>query len=429
MSVKRFFTVGYVLILGLASCAGSSQALEKSAFLAARNSYFQAYRVIANASKTYPRDAEVERIFWIRRRDYLLEKGRDLIYNEREQAAIDVFHVVFQIEKDSPVAMGWIMRARLKLAEREVKIGDIMIHEGRLEEAMVHFNKAMTYVPEYPPARAGDKAVKEHYQKRTEKAVEHYKLGSRARGEYPPRYNLSRYHSEIALNMDSSLSRAERLKRSSIRQIAQDRVRAAEKAEEKSFHSAALTEYKAVKLIMPEYEGIDEKIAILEKEVKARKMCRDAEMILRKAEFDRADELLAKAFDEAVSGDVKAIINGVMMSSKQRRYKEAFLKARDLELDWNLEKSLTGYEAIEKVFKNDYPPTHEEYEEGFEGVRARIREVKSTIEEATDAFNKGELAEKDGKLKEAIDHFGESVAVYPGFKDLESRITKLRAQL
>lgn len=318
------------------------------------------------------------------------------------------------------------MRSLHKLAKAEVKLGEILIHEGRIEEALLRFNAALAYVPQFPSATSGVDSVSAYNTRRNEKALKHYNLGSRARGEYPPSYNRSAYHSRIALAMDETMSRAEELRASSIRRIAHDRLRASEKSEEGGFYSAALVECKRIKAMLPDYEGIDARIARLEQEVEARKQCRDAEMILRKGDFDRADALLAKAFDLAVSGDVKAIISGVMQDSKQRRYGEAFLRARDLELDWKLEAALAGYEAIELVFKKDYPASDME---GFEGVRGRIREVGSTISEATDAFAKGEAAEKKGKLKEAVDHFGEAVAVYPGFKGLDARIAKLRAQL
>ncbi|MEE2885968.1 MAG: hypothetical protein VX951_00935 [Planctomycetota bacterium] len=426
MTVKYYLAAGYILSLGLAACAGSSQVLATSEFLASQNNFHQAYWVIANASETYPDDPEIQRMFWQRRRDYLLERGRELLYNEREIEAIRVFEQVLTLEPGSPVAEGWIMRSLHKLAESEVKDGEILMHEGRIEEALVHFTAALAYVPQFPSASTGVDNVTAYNSRRNQKAIKHYKLGSRARGEYPPSYNRSAYHSRIALDMDKTMSRAEELRVSSIRRIAHDRMAASEKSEEDGFYSAALVECKQIKAILPDYEGVDARIARLEKEVDARKQCRDAEMILRKGDFDRADALLAKAFDLAVSGDVKAIISGVMQDSKLRRYKEAFMKARDLELDWKLEAALVGYKAVEEVFKKDYPASDQE---GFEGVRGRIREVGSTIAEANDAFAKGVAAEKASKLKEAIDHFAEAVAVYPGFKGLEARIAKLRAQL
>ena len=426
ITVKHIIAAGYALSLGLSSCSGTSQILVQSEFLASQGNHYQAYWLIVNASENYPEDPELQGVFWDRRRDYLLEEARAQLYNEREGEAIELFEKVLVIEPANQVAKDWIKRALVKLAEREVRHGDILTHEGRLQESLEHFNKALRYVPDYPPAVAGLKNVIDRNRKRGDRAVEQYQLGSRARGEYPPSYNRSAYHSRIALEMDKSLTRAELLKESSIRRIAEDRVKAAEKAEEDGFHAAALADYKAVQSMLPDYEDIDVRVARLEKEVDARKKCRDAEMILRKNEFDRADELLGEAFDLAVSGDVKAIVSGVMQSSRLRRYKEALLRARDLELDWHLEKSLAGYKAIEEVFKKDYPPADQE---GFEGVRVRIREIESTIAEATDAYKQGEAAEKAGKIKEAIDHFGEASAVYPGFKDLKARVAKLRAQL
>jgi tetratricopeptide (TPR) repeat protein len=426
ITVKHIIAAGYALSLGLSSCSGTSQVLEQSEFLASQGNHYQAYWLIVNASEDYPEDPELQRVFWDRRRDYLLEEARGLLYNEREHDAIAMFEKVLVIEPTNHVAQDWIKRALLKLAVREVRHGDVLTHEGQLQESLEHFNKALLYVPEYPPAVVGVKNVKDRNRKKGDRAIEQYQLGSRARGEYPPSYNRSAYHSAIALEMDKTLTRAEVLKKSSIRRIAEDRVKAAEKAEEDGFHAAALTEYKAVKSILPDYEDIDVRLARLEKEVDARKKCRDAEMILRKNDFDRADELLGEAFDLAVSGDVKAIVSGVMQNSKTRRYKEAFLRARDLELDWHLEKSLLGYKAVEEAFKKDYQPTDEE---GFEGVRVRIREVESMIAEATDAYKQGEAAEKAGKIKEAIDYFGEASAVYPGFKDLKARVAKLREQL
>jgi len=426
MTVKYLSALGYGLILGLAACSGASQVLATSEFLASQNNHYQAYWEIVKASEAYPDDPEVQRVFWERRRDYLLERGRDLLFNEREQEAIREFEKVFALEPGSPEAKGLIMRSLNEMALNEVKEGEVLISEGRIEEALIHFQTALTHIPDFPSAETGIEAVNAYNERLLRKAEKHYKLGSRARGEYPPSYNRSAYHSQLALEMDETMTRAEQLRVSSIRRIAGDRLKAADKSEEGGFYSAALIECERVKAIHPESEGIDARIARLKKDVDARKQCRVAEMVLRKGDFDRADAMLAEAFDLAVSGDVKAIVSGVMQDSKQRRYKEAFLKSRDLELDWQLESALAGYEAIEVVFKKDYPASDTE---GFEGVRIRIREVGMAIAEATDAFVKGEAAEKDGKLKEAVDLFSEAVAVYPGFKDLEARIKRLKAQL
>ena len=115
-----------------------------------------------------------------------------------------------------------------------------------------------------------------------------------------------------------------------------------------------------------------------------------------------------------------------MQTSRQHRYKEAFLKARDQELDWQLEDALLAYEAIDKEFAKDYD---KDDKEGFEGVRVRILQVKNTIAEAKDAHEKGQKAEKAGKLKEAADHYSEAVAVYPGYQGLEAKIASLRSKL
>ncbi|MCA8956014.1 MAG: hypothetical protein KDC87_08065, partial [Planctomycetes bacterium] len=273
---------------------------------------------------------------------------------------------------------------------------------------------------EFKDAVEGIEAVNKLFKRRAERAQEHYVLGSRARGELPPSPQRALYHSTLSTELDPSLARAKNLQQQAGMQIAQARFQAAKVMADKGFHSAALAACKRIKDHWPEFPGIGERIATLTKEVEARTMCSQAEMLLRKNEFDQADKLLGKAFDTAISGDVKAIVSGVMRSAKLRRYESEYLKAKDLQRDWKLEAALSEFQRIAKAFSGQ--------KGGFMDVAERIGRIEKEISEATDAWKQGQAAEQKNDLKGAIGFYKEALAVYPGFRGLDRRVAELEAK-
>jgi tetratricopeptide (TPR) repeat protein len=279
---------------------------------------------------------------------------------------------------------------------------------------LLQFRKALSYVPEYPDAVAGIEKVNKYYKKRYDEASDHYIKGARARGEQL--VVQSKYHNGIASEKDPSMREARKRETEAARQLGRERYERARKMEEERSFAAALGEYEAVLAVVPDLEGLKERIAVAEKEVETVKLRRQAEMAMRTNDFDEAEELLNKAYD--LTQAQKADLSGLLLVNRQRRYEDRYRKAKDLELEYQFEAALEAYAAINKVWPA-----------GFLDVKARINTLSEAIKLAGDSMAEGQKLEKAGDLKKAIELYEEALTVYPGYRGLDQRVKGLKAKI
>ena len=95
----------------------------------------------------------------------MLEHGRKLIFLEREPEAQATLAALLAIRPDHPEALVLMDRAREKQAARAVARGDASLASNDLAEAMAAYLEAEDFVPEFGPAVAGEKAVREAVDK------------------------------------------------------------------------------------------------------------------------------------------------------------------------------------------------------------------------------------------------------------------------
>ena len=411
MNPKIYLTIGYAVFLSLGSCQTKSDALAKGAALAERRMYQQAYQTVARELQAYPDDPETQRMFWELRLEYLLEAGWENIFSEHEEAAMELLGKALGLDPNNARALAGIARAKEKLAQEAVRLAGGLELEGDLEGALKLYNKATTYIPEFGPAIEGMTGINGLYQNRADKASGRYALGSRASGEL--QWRQSYYQTGLALGFDPSLERAKRLHDRAGRRLAMDMFENAREMEENGLYAAALKDYEHIAEVWPETEGIAERVESVRKEVEAKEKSRQAEMLTRKKEFDLAEELLSEAF--ALSENEKADISGLMLGNKVGRYEVEYHRAEDFELESQFEAALEVYKKIDEAWAD-----------GFLDVKTRISYLSAAIEEATKAWQKGLAAEEEGDTKTAIDAYEEALLLYPGFKDLEERLKRLR---
>ena len=413
-SVNLYAAAVCAFLIGTGGCRQLDSAILRSEGYARQANAYQAYMEIAEARLRNPDDPELERLFWQRRLEFLLDRGRQLVFLEQEVKAIGELEKALALDPRNRAAKNWIMRAKEKLAERAVRNGESQRSQGHLDAALLHFRAALSYVPEYPDAMAGVNKVNEYYKKRYDEATDHYTKGSRARGEQL--ILQSKYHNDIASEKDPSMREAITRKREAAKQLARERYDRAMKMEEKSFYGAALMEYRAIVEVSPEIEGLKERISAMENEVDTQADRRVAEMAMRKGDFDAAEKLLNAAYEK--SRMQRADISGLLLDNRRRRYEDRYRKVKDLELEYQFEAALEGYKAIDKAWSV-----------GFLDVKTRISTLEQAIELAAESMAEGQKREKDGDLKRAIEFYEEALAVYPGYKGLDQRVKTLWAKI
>ncbi|MHC4513092.1 MAG: hypothetical protein ACYTKC_11685 [Planctomycetota bacterium] len=412
--LKIYAAVACAALIGTCGCRQQDTAVQRSEAYARQANAYQAYCEIVEARRRNAEDPELERLFWQRRLEYLLDRGRQMVFMDDEVEAIAELEKALALDPENPAAKRWIVRAKEKLAKRAVREGENQRSQGNLDAALLQFRKALSYVPEHPDAVAGIEDVNKYYKKRYDEASDHYIKGARARGEQL--VVQSKYHNGIASEKDPSMREATKRQTEDARQLGRERYERARKMEEKGFYGAALMEYEAVFAVVPDLEGLKERIAAAKKEVDALELRRKAEMAMRRNEFDEADKLLNKAYD--LTQAQKADLSGLLADNRQRRYEDRYRKAKDLELEYQFEAALEAYVAIDKAWSA-----------GFLDVKARINTLSEDIEQAGKSMAEGQKLEKAGDLKKAIELYEEALTVYPGYKGLDQRVKGLKAKI
>ncbi len=402
-----------LLALLLVSCQGPHDALDQSERYAKKENHFQAYWVVAQAREKHPESAELEKVYWQRRAAFLLERGRHLIFADEEIKAIQQLEKALAIDPENSQAKILHTKARIKLAARAVEEGDNYRWEEDLEEALKVYNRALSYVPEYPEALVGIQAVNDHFRKRHEIALAHDIEGTRARKVQE--LLQSEWHYSIAENYDPSIEGVRRNRESVLRQLSEERYERAKKLQAEGSYGAALMEYQKVEKVMKDAPELADRLLSVKDEVEAMRLCSMAEMMIRKGSFDEADSVLDKAYD--LSHGERDKISGLILETRQRRSGEEYLKAKDLEYQYHYEAALEIYRSIDKAWP-----------QGFKEVKTRINNLDSALEIAADSYQKGQEAEVKGDGDVALDLYEEANSVCPGYKDVMEKIATLRSQ-
>jgi len=403
-----------VALAAVCGCRQPYTAIQRSEAYSRHANAYQAYFEIAEARRRNSEDRELERLYWQRRLEYLLDFGRELVFLEEEVKAIAELEKALALDPQNRDAKRWIARAKEKLAKRAVLEGDDQRGQGHLDKALLRFQEALSYVPEYPDAVAGIESVNKYYRQRYDEASEHFTKGARAHGE--ELIKQSKYHHGIAAEKDPSMREAQKREMEAAQRLAMDRYERAKIMEEKSFYGAALMEYQVVMKALPGIEGLKERITAMEKEVEAKQFRRDGEMAMRRGDFDDAEKLFNQAYEKTRAE--RADISGLLLDNRRRRHENLYRKAKDLELEYKFEAALEGYEAIDKAWPS-----------GFLDVKTRVGTLKNAIEQAQKSMAEGQKHEKAGDLKKAIELYEEALANYPGYQGLDRRIKGLKAKI
>lgn len=403
---SRLYAVSIALSgIALVACSSGGSASLRSNEHLRRANYYQAYHVLAEDGKADESRLRVVRIA------YLLQKGQEEVFNDRELDAIETLSEVLDLDPGNQTAQSWISKARHKLANKAVAQGDNQRGGGDLENALRSYHEALGHVNGHAAALEGVEKVAKTVKKMQARAEDHYVQGVSALGEQL--YGMTWYHMVNAVAMDPSHSKAKKSRDEAGQRLIRDRYERATELQEAGYFGAALKEFLSVKEQAPGYDGLDDRIAHMRREVEAERLVRDAEMAAFKRHYVDASQLLEQAYETTISQQAEIVDLQILV--RERDLDDRYKQARILELENRLEEALAAYREIDEMWDG-----------GFKDVKAVISSIESTLEVAERAYELGVEAEDRGDLTQAIDAFEEALLVYPGFRDLEGRIAELR---
>ena len=413
MARTRFLVALSVGLSGLAACAGPRDYLGEADFHFQRSEYIIAHDTLLLAQATYPDDPEIEKRLRRIRLPYLLKLAQSKVFRNEDEEALEILSRVQVLDPGNAVAERWIAKAKEKLAMRNVVEGDEHRVSGDLELALEKYHNALTYKPGFAWAEEGKQLLTAEWERRRQRANEHYLEGVRTLAEQ--QFAQTTYHMGIALEKDPSLELARRPKASAARSAAEQRYRLAQKMQDAGFFRAALQEYKALAAQHPDLPELEARIEHMKRESEADDIANRGEMAVFRNDFVEGRRLLEEAYELSISqrdsiGEKLAVV-------LERELDARYVNAKDLELQNQFEEAIAAYKTIDEAWSG-----------GFRDVKARISQLEESVAAAAESYAAAVAAEETGDKAAAIDAYGDALLYHPGYKDAQERRERLRLE-
>jgi tetratricopeptide (TPR) repeat protein len=359
-------------------------------------------------------DQEFEGEYERARKMYLLDRGRQLIFAEREDEALVDLAGVLAYEPNHAEAHRLVERALEKKAVRATAKGDDHLSKLELEEALTAYVSAERSIPGFPPAVEGADKVRIALAKLTTRAQQQFLEAVRKLPEF--RFVEVRWHSSNAITNDPTREDADELKKRANHEIALATFARGRECQAEDHYGAALLDFRAAKKLDEHLEGIDAAIQEMTNEVQASGLVDQASMQMRVGKFDAARKSLDEAF--ALSKMARAAISELMIETRRLEGESMFDTAHNLEILGKKREAQAAYEALSA-----------KWPEGLRDEKARIEGMRTDIEGAEKEWAVAEAAEAAGELAEALDHFQTSERFYAEYKNAKLRIAQLKEKL
>ena len=417
----RVINAGIVACVLLAGCGTERSVLQRSRDYRKQGNYYQAYALLEESRDPTNLNEELEEEYQRVRLGYLLNRGQELVFLNRDGEGIEEFHKALALEPGNQAALDWIAKGRGKLALRAIREGDDARAAGLLEEALEKYAVALRFVPGHAEALAGQRMVEAAFENNFRRAKDEHMQG--VRKMHDRRYREVWRHVVNALSHDPSHEDAQKLHERVLGVLAEEQFERARRVEEDRKFGAALMEYSMVQELVPEFPGVQEHIDHMRREVDAEALVRDSDMAMRRAQYEadentrgelfaEAKRLLDEAFEMSISSH--ATISEQMIIAREKEFETRYYAAMDLELQYQFEGALEAYGAID-----------DEWPDGFMDVKARITDLEESIVLAEEDFVTGQEAEKAGDIPAAIDAYRHALLYYPTYKGLDEKIKAL----
>lgn len=345
---------------------------------------------------------------------YLLERGRQEIYADRELQGIATLNDALQMQAGDEMALQLIDRAERKLAKRETVIGTDHLLKNDFENAIAAFRKAQQYKPGFKAAVEGEERVQAAVARLHGEAQKQFLEAIRKMPEF--RYPEVDWHAQAALTRDPSRADAADVKERAMKELAQGSRRRADEARDAKNYGAALMEYRSARDLAADLPGIAEAIAQMEREVQATWKTEQAQLEMQADRFAKARALLDEAYE--LSTLERTTINELRLQTSRRVGMTQYAAARDLELQGLKQEALVAFEAIAT-----------EWPTGLDDEQTRIGALKLDIDAAVKAYAAGEEAEQKGELAVALDQFKTARTYYAKYRDVEQRVAQVEAKM
>ncbi len=342
---------------------------------------------------------------------YLLDHGRELTFEDKDEEALAVFERALELAPDSVQAPVWIQKTKDKIAEHWVVAGLEFHAQDNLEGAIEAYRKALRFGPGEESAQTGINSALLVSEYRKERGQEYLKKGLSARADYYLELALGELgRSRKYLREDDRIAR----NRSDVlKLLAEDRVLAGKVLEEEGHWAAARNEYRIALLENPDNKDAAAGFERARDESEVDRLVADARMRLVRGEYERAREDLAEAraktrFQEQL---VEELELEIAAGKHELMYQDALARERDGEY-------LEAIEAYGRLI---------DVAQYYKDALSRRKTLEDAVADAQEYYQRATAAQTPQEkllLFKAING-----AIWPGYRDVRERIRALEASL
>ena len=403
-----------VSALLLAACAGSRASIAGDATrledLMTRGRFEEAVREAAELRENDPSEGAYVELHRKASLGYLLAVGRQVTFENRDEAALEIFARAVEVAPESEQAREWYHKTRTKLALRWNLIGEEFHANGNIDGALEAYGKALEYEPEMLSAREG--AAQLLLVKNFQEGLSnrYYNEGVRALHDYFLRVSRGRF--QYTQKYDPGDPRAEQREDEVETRLAEQRFSQATALEAAGKYAAARNEYYIVLLMKPGDPAAQAGYDRMKIESDAKHTLEEAAMATLRGDFDSARDLLQGGQEKTTMQ--RQIFEDRLATLDDDRVRAQYEQAVILEGDFQFEEAATAYRHIL------------EERQWFEDARARLEFVEERIERSAELYEQaGTVGSEEDRLKV----LGEIELYWPEYKDVREQIIALRRKL
>ena len=402
-------------VLFLAACSTHS-AIERSRNYIRVGDYMHAFQVLDDARSEQLMnggsvDEELEKVHATVRKEYLRDRARRAIFQEREELAVADLAELERLDPAYPELDALKGRANHKRALRAVQRGEEQLLRKEYIEALASFIQAGQTEPGLEAAEAGIAKVKAVTDQLSVRAQQQFLEAVRKLPEF--RFVEVQWHSGNVINNAPEREDAKQLRSKALRENAKRELAIAVDCERKAQYGAAMVHYREAQRLDPTLVDIEGKIQRMEREMEASVILERAQMMIRAGRFDEARQQLAIAFEKSELS--RGQVSDLMMQTRQLEGMKRYQEARDLEVMGRKAEALAAFEGLSK-----------DWAEGLVDEKARVDSLRVDLAGAASEWAEAEAAEAAGDLPKALDHYRNSERFYANWKDGKARIQRLQ---
>lgn len=410
-SLRRLVPALLPVLLLLPACAsaGKDESERSVAWLVRHGRYDEAVELAARDAEQNPQDEQAREAHRLASTAWLLERGRRLAFEGRNQEALDAFREAERISPDSEVVADWLGATRERLADQWFERGLTAHNAEDFEQAIAAYETVLSLQPDHELAREtlARALLQQNYRQGMGK--EYYDGGVRALDRYFLHEARSLF--TYVLKYDSENDRATRRGEQARELLAAERAAMAAEFEDQGEYAASRNEYRLALLLDPDLGPAADGLERMQREEGVAELLREAERLFLKARFEEAEERL----DEAA---VLTHRQGPEIEEYRSKLVEARLEglydaARTLESDWRYVEAVAAYGRLL------------EREPFYRDAIARRDTLQSYVEQADEIYAAYQKAESD---EERLGFLRQIAVFWPEYRDVRLKLAELESE-